>query len=252
MTSNNEINQSNTIWTIKSEFSNLRYPKIELDKSFIKFINKWINIMLLRDDSFFQSQLTDVEYNEFIDKINQYKRSYGDANENISLYFTEYNFSENLADKILTIRNHYGIVLLVMLAYPSNIFANDVSLFSKELKKLEQNFNLRNLLQEVSFDVGCSSYALGKIYDYLIKVCDDFVGDVVSSCSNEEFLNYSTYVVSKAMSLVFIFDKHCKKYNFDEINKINLIKSKQKNYLPLDFIISNRLLILFIKEFFKF
>jgi hypothetical protein len=248
MDTNNKINLLNTIWSIKSEFSNLNYQKIELDNRFIKYISKWINIMLLRDDSFFQSQLNNYEYIEFIDKINQYKNSYGSAKENISLYFTEYNFSEELTNKILTIRNHYGIILLIMLAYPFDIFENDLSLISKELKKLEQNFSLRNLLQEVGFDLGCSSYALGKIYDFLTKTCDNLNEDI----NDEEFLNYSNNVVFKAKELLTIFEKQSEGYNIDEINKINFIKTKQTNYLPLDFVISNRLLFHFIKEFFKF
>ena len=248
MNSIHENNLLNTIWTIKSEFSNLKYSKNDNDKHFIKFINKWINIMLLRDESFFQNQFTDYEYIEFIDKINKYKKLYGCSKENISLYFTEYNFSENLTNKILTIRNHYGIILLIMLAYPFDIFENELSLFSKELKKIEESFSLRNLLQEVSFDVGCSSYALGKIYDYLNKSCYNLNEEI----SNEEFLNYSINIISKAKELVTIFDKQNEKYNIDDIDKINLIKNKQKKYLPLNFIISNRLLIHFIKEFFKF
>jgi hypothetical protein len=248
METNNENNLLNTIWSIKSEFSNLKYQKIELDNHFIKYISKWINIMLLRDNSFFQSQLTNYEYLEFIDKINQYKNSYGNAKENINMYFTGYNFSDNLTNKILTIRNHYGIVLMIMLAYPYDIFENDVSIISKELKKLEQNLNLRNLLQEVSFDLGCSSYAIGKIYDYINKTCYSLNEEI----SKQEFINYSNIVVSKAKKLVTIFDEQNQKYNNDEMNKINFIKTKQKNNLPLDFVISNRLLLHFIKEFFEF
>lgn len=236
----------NTIWTIGSEFSNLTFEKIDnVDDKFNKFISKWINIMLLRDDDFFKTQLSINEYNEFIEKINIYKNKYGKYNEDISLYFTEYNFSENLTDKLLTIRNHYGIVILFLLAYPYELFDNDIMIFSKELKKIEKIFNLRMLLQEISFDLGCSSYAIGKIYDFLKKVYD--LNSI--ECENLEFIDYSKNVISKIKSLS---NKQKFKYDVKELEIIKLIKDKQKNYLPLDFIISNRLLLFFIEEFFKF
>ena len=35
--------------------------------------------------------------------------------------------------------------------------------------------NVKMLLYEVAFDLGCSSYAIGKIYDYFTKIsnCND-------------------------------------------------------------------------------
>lgn len=245
-----KISNINTVWTIKSEFGNLKYSKITSDLKFVGFINKWIKIMLLRENIFFQSKLSIDEYDEFINKINKYKNTFGDSNDNISLYFTEYNFSDSLADKILTIRNHYGIILLFLLAYPYDLFENELSIFSKELKKLNENFSLRSLLQEVSFDLGCSSYALGKIYDYLMKIYE-IDQEQINEVTNIDFEIYSSKVINSIKTMIQIFENN-NNYNFDEKNLINFIKNKQKNYLPLDFVISNRLLIHFFKCFLKF
>ena len=59
---------------------------------------------------------------------------------NIGEKYSGYN---NLTNKILTIRNHYGIVFMIMLAYPYDIFENKVSIISKELKKLEYINDIR-------------------------------------------------------------------------------------------------------------
>lgn len=245
-------NTLNTIWTIKSEFSSLTYQKVNSNPKFIGFIDKWIKIMLLRDNRFFKSIFSDDEYNEFIDKINKYKNKYGESNYNISLYFSEYNFSECLADKILTIRNQYGIILLFMLAYPYDLFQDDLFIFSQELKKISNNFNLRNLLQEISFDLGCSSYAIGKFYDYLNKIYDNNQNySELYDLSDLEFESYCLTTINLIKSMIQVFNYQNNKYNLDEQELINSIKNKQKDYLPLDFEISNRILIYFFKIFFK-
>lgn len=243
---------NNTIWTIGTEFSNCQYQKINSNHLFVNFINKWIEIMLLRDDGFFKLVLVEEDYVEFINKINKYKNTYGDSNYNISLYFSEYNFSEQLADKILTIRNKYGIMLFFLLAFPFDIFTDDLKIFSQELKLIEKQINLKSLLQEVSFDLGCSSYALGKIYDCVNKIYSGKFPSVQDKLSDNNFELYSQQVINQINSMTKLFDEKNNGYTQIEQEQINTIKIKQKSYLPLDFIMSNKVLIYFIKSFFKF
>lgn len=243
---------NNTIWTIGTEFSNCQYQKINSNHLFVNFINKWIEIMLLKDDGFFKLVLVEEDYVEFINKINKYKNTYGDSNYNISLYFSEYNFSEQLADKILTIRNKYGIMLFFLLAFPFDIFTDDLKIFSQELKLIEKQINLKSLLQEVSFDLGCSSYALGKIYDCVNKIYSGKFPSVQDKLSDNNFELYSQQVINQINSMTKLFDEKNNGYTQIEQEQINTIKIKQKSYLPLDFIMSNKVLIYFIKSFFKF
>lgn len=222
------------IWTIDTEFKKLQYSKLELDDNFISFMNKWIHIMLLRDNDFFKSNLSEEHYLEFITKINNYQLKYGSSNGDISLYFIGYEFSDDLSDKILTIRNYYGIVLISLLAFPSESFTGNLKIFSNELKKINNNFNLQILLQEIAFDLGCSSYAIGKIYDYIIKVCN-----INTTIDNDKFKNYCN-------SNNYIFES-----DNNDLDMIQFIKNKKQNYLPLDFVIPNNVLSFFIYEFFK-
>jgi hypothetical protein len=241
-----------SIWTIETEFSCVKYKvQPNYNNKFIKFINKWLSIMLLRDDEFFKLKLAKEEYVEFINKINKYKNTFGESNNNISLYFSEYNFSDQLADKILTLRNQYGIMLIFLLAFPFDTFTDDLCLFSKELKNIQEQINLKSLLQEISFDLGCSSYAIGKFYDCVNKIYDVENLNTQNVISNDEFELYFKMVFKFINSTIELFDKKSSKYTVNEQEQIKLIINKQKNFLPLDFVMSNRILIYFIKIFFK-
>jgi hypothetical protein len=227
-----------SVWTIETEFTNLQYNTIGLDKLFIKFINKWIQIMLLRDNEFFKSKLSPKLYKEFIEKINKYKNINGADIKNISLYFTEYNFTQDLENKLLDIRNYYGMILFCLLIVPheNNIFNS----LSKNIKKIKNNFNIHSILQEVTFDLGCSSYALGKFYDYLMKMYDD--KDILLS-HEYEFICSMIYKCSH---------DYIKNYNLENIDneQINLVNEKKITFLPLGFNMNNDTLIFFLKNFF--
>jgi hypothetical protein len=233
-----------SLWTIKTEFCNKVYTKKNFDIFFEEYIYKIINILLLRDDEYFKNQLKDNEYDEFIKKINLYKNIHGKNNEDISLYFTIYNFSENLQNKLLEIRNIMGIHLLYLYNMPVEIFKDNLHVISKNLKKTDINC-FSQIIQEIAFDLGCSSYAIGKIYDYFSKVSN-----------NKNILDYKYFmaicddinsIIFKNMNIFFQISE----YSENEKEEIKHVLDKQKHYYPINYKLTNRMMYYFIKQAFN-
>jgi hypothetical protein len=231
------------VWTIDSEFKDIKYNSIKTSNIFELYMNKLLRILLLRDLDFFETFLTSEMYKEFIEKINVYSNINGSDIKFCSLYFSDYNFSEDLCKIILDLRNEYGLYLLMLTAFPFETFSDELKEISKDLKNINNEFEIRKMLQEISFDLGCSSYALGKIYDYIIKISNN-----KELLDNNKFLNINNIIKKEIIFLINIY-KNCNNLlTIEDLQIIATINNHKSKYKPLDFVISNKILLFLIKD----
>ena len=231
------------IWTIESEFKDSIYNKIELTTIYQIYMNKLLQILLLRDLNFYQLFLSKEMYEEFNQKINIYCNINGFDIKNCSLYFTVYNFSDELAKIILDLRNKYGLYLLFLVAFPYESFNNEAKEISIDLKNINKNFSIRKLLQEITFDLGCSSYTLGNIYDYHNKMCNnkELLDDIT-------FNNINININKMIISTLKIYTKCKNILSENELSIINQININKVIFIPLNFIITNKIILFLIKD----
>jgi hypothetical protein len=207
-------------------------------------MNKLLKILLLRDFNFFEKYLSNELYEEFIEKVTIYCNNNGDDIKYCSLYFTEYNFSEELTKIILDLRNKYGLYILLMIVFPYETFSVEERELSIDFKNINKEINLRRLLQEVSFDLGCSSYALGKIYDYHIKI----IGNNIEVLNDNTFNNINNNIKDNINKMVNVF-KNCKNtLTIEDINTITDIDKHKSNFTPVSYDISNKIILHLIKD----
>jgi hypothetical protein len=245
--SENNINSEN-IWNISGEFSNLVYDYINLDDEFITYINKWLNVSLLRDNEYFKNILTDDLYNEYISKIKIYCDTNGYTCYKCPLYFVVYNFSEELQNIILNERNKLGLYLHTMLVLPFETFSNNTNIMNlaKNIKKLSNIINLKELLQEITFDMGCSSYAVGKLYDCINKIINNMELSQQTKKYNiindYEFNNINNIIFNKLSTHIDLI-KNIIKYSTEDEIEIEKIKNKMLQNYPLGYSMKNKYFI---------
>ena len=171
-------------WCIRTQYSDDKtiYPKMKLSEENKKLLCSLLNIALLRrlnEHNYFQNN------QEIFEKVEQYINEYGDKIEDCMYYFTVYNFTEKTEKEILNIRNIIGY----------KIFINE------EFRNI---FNLMPILykylQIITFDIGCSSQALGDLVYILSKILD---------------IDFNTYALLNNLELNI---KVSENPNYDKIN----------------------------------
>lgn len=232
------------IWTIDSEFLNIKYNQTKTSGIYQSYMNKLLKILLLRDLNFFEKYLSNDLYEEFIEKITIYCNNNGNDIKYCSLYFSEYNFSPELTNIILDLRNKYGLYILLMIVFPYESFSNQEKQISMDLKNINKEINLKRLLQEVSFDLGCSSYALGKLYDYHIKIIENNI----EVLDDDAFDSINNNIKDIVTNMVNVFKKCKNTLTNDDINIIKDINNHKSNFTPLSYDISNKIILHLIKD----
>lgn len=231
-------------WSIGSEFHFKYENKIKVSQFTKRFFNFIIKTLLLRNNDFFEKYLNNEEYSLFKEKIIKNKDTFGDKITDIQLYFTCYEFSDNLEKKILNLRNYFGyfITSLIIIPTENTKFNSDLNILHNDIKKFDKELNLLETFQEITFDMGCSSYALGKLYAQLKEIIYDFDSDKNEFSSS----NYYKIIEENNIKLKNIIDI-LPLYNYDE-DEINYIKEKIKNNYKLKFRMSNKLTVYFLQN----
>lgn len=257
-----------SVWTAKKEFAKIKSPIVVVNKETIAYLKKWINITLLRDDSFFAKLLTQDELAEFTKKVNDYCLKNGSENENSSLYFAIYGFSPSLEDKLLSLRNIMAMYITSMMIYPTEAFSSSfnvtnngggsfkIDALCKGIKLIDGNASLgfRKILQEVTLDLGCSSYALGKINHFInnLLVYEEKDSGTTITVSAKNVSPISGEMFSEINMIAMALYSNPMLHNeiiFTENEKslVALIDNNLKTFVPVNFPISNKILLHYIR-----
>jgi hypothetical protein len=224
-------------WIVETEFGQMNndYDDVinSISNDSLSYLKKWLNILLFRDFEYFKTFLSNTEYKEFEQKINNYTDTYGSEFKNCPLYFIKYEFSSNLENTLLTLRNDFAKTLLKLIILPSEMFEKySLGNFAIDLKKI--NNIIKKDLQEIAFDMGCSSYALGKIYKII---------SFYKNYNNENFMSSNMFdTINEQIQNEFLNIPNLIKLNEDDNILLEEINYCKKNFYPIKKNISNKII----------
>jgi hypothetical protein len=223
------------MWTIRTEFSSQLREKKECDANIKVFFQKMFNIVLFRNTRYFEKYLAKGDFESFVSDMETYKKNYGFDILDTSLTISEFGLSEKVLETVLSVRNQFGIRLLTLILLPIEVIHDDFLIqISKLLKQIVKKFDLVELLQEVAFDMGCSSYALGKFYDYCYKTFSlvtekEVSGDLENEMTNDELDIICTKIDELTKHIVKMNNLLGRPLNKNQINYIDMCSSR---YVP--------------------
>jgi hypothetical protein len=105
-------------WCGESEYSGYQVSNLtgfqKIKSPSISYWKKWLDISLLRDQSFYQNYIfyhNLDDYNEYLEKTDRYILKHGKGWEKCFLTFAVYKFTSSVSTTILNMRNYLGLTL---------------------------------------------------------------------------------------------------------------------------------------------